>query len=149
MLCAFCHFVQAVNFLVVDNNRAVAITMLVVSYIALLIGFGAIQGNILSFACNQVFRATGEELSSLFHWYFWTRNIGALFSVITQVLFKLNELQRGSLISVLPAAMSCLALVIIFCCKHHFYTVIVTVCEIRNPLQLSIQSDTFSIQGNV
>ena len=135
VLCAACHFIQATNFLLVDNSRTLSIIMFVVSYTALLIGIAAIQGNILPFACDQVLRASGEELSSLFHWYFWTRNIGALFSVIFQIIFKfteLNDLQRAPLISVVAAANACLALVIIFCCRQSFYIR----NERRNPLQL-------------
>ena len=109
--------------------------LFVVACIALISGVAAVQGNILPFACDQVLRATGEELSSLFHWYFWTRNIGALLSVLFQILFKsteLDDLQKASLISVLAAANCCLALVIIFCCGHYFYIR----GERRNPLQL-------------
>ena len=69
----------------------------------------------------------------LFHWYFWTQNIGALFSVLFQISFKFTDLQSASLASLLAAANCSLAgLVIIFCCRHYFYIR----NERRNPLQL-------------
>ena len=148
VLCSACHFTQAgLNILLVDpHDKALSITLLVISYIALIIGLTAIQGNILPFACDQVLRATSDELSSLFHWYFWTRNLGAIFSVIFQILFRLtelNDLQRASLISVVAAANTCLALVIIFCCKHCFYIR----NENINPLQVVFKVTRSAFKG--
>ena len=96
----------------------------------------AIQANILPFACDQLPGAYSEELSSLFHWYFWTRNIGATLFVLTKIAFGIfsaeQDYHRISVMLTVAAANISLALVILFCWKLSF----VIKNEIRSPLQL-------------
>ena len=51
VFCIICHFIQAVNFLLVDDNRIIILSVIlfVVSYTALICGIAGIQGNILPF----------------------------------------------------------------------------------------------------
>jgi len=142
--------VGAVCFLVADPNESKAFlrlsveTFMLLSYVILCLGSSAIQANILPFACDQLLGAYSEELSSLFHWYFWTRNIGAaLFSLTTiafGTIFVDYDDNRTSIMLTVAAANISLALVILFCWKSAF----VIKNEIRSPLKLVFNVTRFA-----
>jgi len=130
--------VGAVSFLVAepDGHNGLTEVALVFSYVILCFASSAIQANILPFACDQLFGAYSEELSSLFHWYFWTRNVGNALFILSEFTFGAffveNDYHRASIMLTVATANISLALVILFCCKRSF----VVRNEIRDPLKL-------------
>ena len=108
---------------------------LVVAFLVLCAGSAAVQVNMIPFLADQVSRAWGEELSSLFHWYYWTRNIAGI-STIINLLVSCSTHQGDREIAYVTFSCSTvalsLALCIIVCCKRWFYDQ----REVRNPLPL-------------
>ena len=153
LLYAISHMVGAVSFLIAESDRDLdgsgAVTKVVkialfFSFVALCLGSSTIQANILPFACDQLLGAYSEELSSLFHWYFWTRNIGNALYILTEfafgVFFVENDYHRASIVLTVAAANVSLALVILFSWKSVF----VIKNEIRSPLKLVFNVTRFA-----
>jgi len=147
--------VGAVSFLVAERDGHSSKTFtgltevgLFFSYVVLCFGSSAIQANVLPFACDQLFGAYSEELSSLFHWYFWTRNIGNALFILSEFTFGAffveNNYHRASIMLTVATANISLALVILFCCKRSF----VTRNEIRDPLKLVFNVTRFARKAN-
>ena len=144
--------VGAVSFLLAEpagGHASKALTRVIevalfFSYVVLCLGSSAIQANILPFACDQLPGAYSEELSSLFHWYFWTRNIGNALFTLSEFTFGAffveNDYHRASIMLTVATANISLALVILFCWKRSF----ITRNEIRNPLKLVFNVTRFA-----
>jgi len=139
--------VGAVSFLVAaepNGHNGLTEVALFFSYIVLCFASSAIQANILPFACEQLFGAYSEELSSLFHWYFWTRNIGSALFILSEFTFGAffveNDYHRASIMLTVATANISLALIILFCCKRSF----VVRNEIRDPLKLVFNVTRFA-----
>jgi len=144
--CAICYFIQSCSFLFNISVESLPVTLFSISYIALCMGSAAIQANILPFACDQIHGAWEEEISSLFHWYYWTRNVGGIFSFVINFSFSyinVNDLYLVSLTSVAAASSACFALAIIFTCQHYF----VINNELRNPLQTVFKVTHFAFKA--
>ena len=108
---------------------------LIPSFLVLCAGSAAVQVNIVPFLADQVGRAWGEELSSLFHWYYWTRNV-MIFGTVIQLLISCSTHQSDETMAYVTFTASAVALslafCIIVCCKRWFYYQ----TEVRNPLLL-------------
>ena len=108
---------------------------LIPSFLVLCAGSAAVQVNVVPFLADQVGRAWGEELSSLFHWYYWTRNITGIGTVIQLLIScQIHQSDRSVAYTTFTASAVALslALCIIVLCKQCFYNQ----REVRNPLQL-------------
>ena len=144
--CAICYFIQSCSFVLNDSQVFLPVILFGVSYTALCMGSAAIQANILPFACDQIHGAWEEEISSLFHWYYWTRNVGAVFSFVINFSFSyinVDDLHLVSITSVAAASSACFALAIIFTCKHYF----IINNETRNPLQVVFKVTHFALKA--
>ena len=108
---------------------------LIVSFLVLCAGSAAVQVNMIPFLADQVSRAWGEELSSLFHWYYWTRNITGI-ATLLQLSISCPTHQSDESVAYTTFAASAVALSLTFCiiifCKRWFYDQ----KEVRNPLLL-------------
>ena len=108
---------------------------LVAAFLVLCAGSAAIQVNMVPFLADQVNRAWGEELSSLFHWYYWTRNIAGISTIINLSIacFTHQDDREVAYVAFSCSTVAlCLAFCIIICCKRWFYNQ----REVRNPLLL-------------
>jgi len=145
--CAICYFIQSCSFLLSTSQELyLPVTLFGISYTALCMGSAAIQANILPFACDQIHGAWEEEISSLFHWYYWTRNVGGVCSFAINFSFSyinVNDFYLVSLTSVAAASSACFALAIIFTFQHHF----IVNNEIRNPLQTVFKVTDFAFKA--
>lgn len=54
---------------------------LLIGYLIISMGTAAFQANIIPFGADQIVYRASEELSSYFYWYYWVRNVGAIFYV--------------------------------------------------------------------
>ena len=66
----------------VQPNNAGYIIGITICSIALLInaiGVAGITVNLILFGVDQVRVASSDQLSSYFHWYYWSRNVGQSF----------------------------------------------------------------------
>ena len=108
---------------------------LIVSFLVLCAGSAAVQVNMVPFLADQVGRAWGEEISSLFHWYYWTRNI-TIIGTLLQLFISCPTHESDESVAYTTFAASAVALsltfCIIICCKQWFYDQ----KEVRNPLLL-------------
>ena len=107
----------------------------VASFLVLCAGSAAVQVNMVPFLADQVNRAWGEELSSLFHWYYWTRNITGISTIIHLLIVcptHQSHKETAYLTFTASTVALSLAFCIIMCCKRWFYDQ----REVRNPLLL-------------
>lgn len=107
------------------------------SFFVLCAGSAAVQVNMVPFLADQGNRAWGEELSSLFHWYYWTRNftIGGLIQLfISCYTHQSSETTAYTTFTTSTVALG-LAFCIIVCCKQWFHNQ----KEIRNPFLLVVR----------
>jgi len=144
LMCAVCYGLLALmfslGFAVVWQGHSMAVFFAVL-FVMLCAGSAAVQVNIVPFLADQVRGAWGEELSSLFHWYYWTRNIITV-AAVTQLVLTCSPDQSDNhaddtvayVTFTLSAVAVALALCVLFCCKqwlHHQK-------EIKNPLSLVV-----------
>ena len=62
-----------------SNNNAVHVIGIIICIIGLLVScicLAGIRVNLIPFGVDQIERASSEQLSSYFHWYYWCRNVG-------------------------------------------------------------------------
>ena len=69
----------------VDNNKIVYYTLPIfcVVYLVNAVGIAGYHVNVIPFGIDQMEGASGEEITSFLHWYYWTRNFN--FGVFIQV----------------------------------------------------------------
>lgn len=147
LICAICYCLLALIFSLGYASvwRGVSMAVLfTILFVVLCAGSAAVQVNMVPFLADQVRGAWGEELSSLFHWYYWTRNIGTVAVVIQLVLGCSQHWndsghdsdERVAYVTLTLSAMALgLASCLLFCCKqwlHHQK-------EIKNPLSLVVK----------
>ena len=137
-MCALAYGVLALIFALgyagVWSGWTIAIPF-VASFLVLCAGSAAVQVNMVPFVADQVSRAWGEELSSLFHWYYWTRNIngiGTLIQLLISCPTHQNNRETAYLTFTASTVALSLAFCIIICCKRWFYNQ----KEVKNPLLL-------------
>lgn len=136
-MCAFSYGLLALTFALgyadLWSGWSTAIPF-ILSFLVLCAGSAAVQVNMVPFLADQVNRAWGEELSSLFHWYYWTRNITAIATVIQVLISCLDKDDHAMAYTTFSASTIALSLAfcITICCKRWFNNQ----KEIRNPLQL-------------
>ena len=147
LICAVCYGLLALMFSLGFAAVWQGVSMVVlftILFVVLCAGSAAVQVNMVPFLADQVRGAWGEELSSLFHWYYWTRNIGAV-AVIFQLVLSCSQHPSDSrhnddeTVAYVTLTLSTVALslasCVLFCCKqwlHHQK-------EIKNPLSLVVK----------
>ena len=106
------------------------VAMLSLCYCIIWIGFTGIRVNLIPFGVDQLPEASGGELSSYFHWYYWFINAGYLTSSLTiPVLYKVTALSYTFLIT--NFSFSCI-IVILLLFRHK----LLIVPKIGNPFWL-------------
>lgn len=76
------------------------VVTLAICYGIMWTGFTGIRVNLIPFGVDQLPEASGGELSSYFHWYYWFINFGSLFSSMAiPELYKVTALSYSFLIT--------------------------------------------------
>ncbi|KAL5464117.1 hypothetical protein EMCRGX_G033084 [Ephydatia muelleri] len=62
-------------------------------YVCVSIGFAGLQTNVIPFCMDQMAYASGDQLSALIHWYYWTSNVKSVLVVFFDCLSAQGDLQ--------------------------------------------------------
>ena len=109
------------------TNRVVA---LAVCYAIIWIGFTGIRVNLIPFGVDQLPDASGGELSSYFHWYYWCINAGYLVaSTFLPFLYRVTALSYTFFFTIFCFSIIIISLVLF---RHEFHIL----PEIGNPLKM-------------
>ena len=114
-------------------------TLLVISMLIGIFGFGSFYSIILPFALDQMIGASAEQLSAAVHWFFWGFNNGLLLKDVLKCVPIPNQLQYIDILPVifLTLATLCLSAVLIMDCLYHKW--LDTNNKTGNPIKLIFQ----------
>lgn len=82
---------------VVDQVDVYAKGVVVFVYVCVCFGFAGLQTNIIPFCMDQIAYASGDQLSVLIHWYYWTYNVKNVLVVCFDCLLVHNDLRYYTL----------------------------------------------------
>ena len=116
-----------------------AITLLVISMLIGIFGFGSFYTIILPFALDQMIGASAEQLSAAVHWFFWGFNNGALLKDVLECVPIPNQLQYLDILPVIFLILGtlCLSAVLMMDCLYHKW--LDTNNKTGNPIKLIFQ----------
>ena len=81
-------------------------------YACVSIGFAGLQTNVIPFCMDQMADASGDQLSALIHWYYWTSYVRSILIVIFDCLFAQASFQFYTMQFGVTAALMGLALLL-------------------------------------
>ena len=84
--------------------------LLPVCFVIISIGAAGFQANMIPFGANQIIYTASEQLSSYFHWYYWTRNIAGITYVLSLSCSNLDPKNRVIIFATIGAFSITLAL---------------------------------------
>ena len=93
--------------------------LLYVCVVVISMGTAGFQANAIPFGADQIMFGTSEQLSSYFHWYYWTRNFGCVFALIPCLV--MNDPKIVLAVSLNSVFYVSIALVTDSCCRNTLF----------------------------
>ena len=128
------YIIMVISHAPTSNDQLQHIIVLIISILGKAIGLAGIRVNLIPFGVDQMGAASSDQLSSYFHWYYWSRNAGLFiaYSVVILTIPNLISHYFRIVVLLLPCVAAAAGTVINICGDAWF----VKKDKVGNPLLL-------------